>query len=155
MSSHVRRGVKLKKKRKRRDARLSGVRYGATMPGRPATLLLATAMLGCASITVVHARNARRSSAGEQALSEEERAKLLATGKELFVERCARCHNERGDKPLKTGLPLNERGLSAEVIARAVSGRLRDRTEDERRAVTLYIASLMKTNDSDNRAPKP
>ena len=116
------------------------------MPGRPATLLLAIAVLGCASIAAEHGRNAHQSSAEEQPLRAEERAKLLATGKELFVERCARCHNERGDKPLKTGLPLNERGLSAEVIARAVSGRLRDRTDEERRAVTLYISSLMKPN---------
>ena len=125
------------------------------MPGRPAPLLLATAVLGCAGITVVHARNARQSSTQVQPLRAEERAKLLATGKELFVERCARCHNERGDKPLKTGLPLNERGLSTEAIARAVSGRLRDRTEDERRVVTLYISSLMKPRDSETSSPKP
>lgn len=126
------------------------------MAGRPVTLLLATVLLGFATVIAsVHARNAGLSSTQEQSLTEEERAKLLATGKELFVERCARCHNERGDKPLKTGLPLNQRGLSTEVIARAVSGRLRDRTEDERRAVTLYIASLMKPKDRQNAAPKP
>ena len=125
------------------------------MPGRPATLLLATVLLGWLSgIAAVHARNARQSSAHDQPPSEGERARLLAKGKELFVERCARCHNERGDKPLKSGPPLNERGLSTEVIAGAVSGRLRDRTEDERRAVTLYISSLMKTKDSENPAPK-
>ena len=125
------------------------------MPGRPATLLLSTVLLGFATIIAAgYARNARQSSAQEQPVPAEERAKLLATGKELFVERCARCHNERGDKPLKTGLPLNELGLSTEVIARAVSGRLRDRTEDERRAVTLYISSLMKTKGSEDPAPK-
>ena len=126
------------------------------MLGRPATFLLAIALLGFATVIgAVHGRNARQSSAQEQPLREEERAKLLATGKELFVERCAKCHNERGDKPLKTGAPLNERGLTTEVIARAVSGRLRDRTEDERRGVTLYIASLMKTKGSENSPPKP
>jgi mono/diheme cytochrome c family protein len=125
------------------------------MPGRPATFLLATVLLGFATgIAAVHARNARQSSVHDQPLSEEERARLLAKGKELFVERCARCHNERGDKPLKTGSPLNERGLPTEVIARAVSGRLRDRTEDERRAVTLYISSLMKTKVLENSPPK-
>jgi hypothetical protein len=36
-------------------------------------------------------------------------------GKEIFVERCALCHNQRGDKPLQTGAPLNERGLSTDV----------------------------------------
>ena len=38
-------------------------------------------------------------------------------------------------------------------IARAVSGRLRDKTEEERRAVTLYISSLMKTKDSEEKTP--
>lgn len=66
-----------------------------------------------------------------------------------------RVQNERGEKPLKTGSPLNERGLSSDVIARAVSGRLRDKDEDERRAVALYIFSLMKTKDSENATPKP
>ena len=125
------------------------------MPGRPTTLLFATILLGATGIAAVHSRNARQSSAQDQPISEEERAKLLARGKELFVERCAKCHNERGDKALKTGPPLNERGLSTEVIARAVSGRLKDRTDDDRRAVTLYISSLMKPKDSDNPAPKP
>jgi mono/diheme cytochrome c family protein len=81
---------------------------------------------------------------------------LLAAGKELFLARCARCHKEHGDKPLKTGPPLNERGLSTDEIARAVNGRLRDKTGEERRAVTLYISSLMKTRDSEEKAaPKP
>ncbi len=39
------------------------------------------------------------------------------------------------------------------VFARAVNGRLRDKTEEERRAVTLYISSLMKTKDSEEKAP--
>ena len=125
------------------------------MPRTPATLLFATVLLGATSIGVVHARNAGQKSAEDQPLTEEERAKLLAKGKELFVERCASCHNERGDKALKSGPPLNERGLSTDVIARLVNGRLKDRTGDERRAVTLYISSLMKPKDSDNPAPKP
>jgi len=82
-----------------------------------------------------------------------EDARLLAKGKELFLARCARCHDERGDKPLKTGPPLNERRLPTDEIARAVNGRLRDKTEEERRAVTLYISSLMKTKDSEEKAP--
>ena len=126
------------------------------MPGKIAAFLLPTVLLGFAAGIAMHARSAHQAPAVDQSLSEEERTRLLAKGKEIFLERCARCHNERGDKPLKTGAPLNERGLSADVIARAVSGRLRDRAEDERRAVTLYIASLMKTKDSEEKAaPKP
>lgn len=125
------------------------------MPGRPAMLLLATALLDVSGIATIHARNTRQLSVQSERPKEEDRAKLLARGKELFVDRCAKCHNERGDKPLKTGAPLNERGLSTDAIARAVNGRLKDRTEDERRAVTLYISSLTKPKDSDNPAPKP
>ncbi len=89
-------------------------------------------------------RQAEQRSQTKPAVTSAEQERMLATGKKTFVERCASCHDERGGKPLKTGLPLNERGLSTDVIARAVNGRLRDRTEDERRAVTLYIASFMK-----------
>ena len=92
----------------------------------------------------------------DQSLSVEEPARLLARGKEIFLQQCARCHNESGDKPLKTGPPLNERGLSTDVISQAVKGRIRDRTEDERRAVTLYISSLMQAKGSVEKVvPKP
>ena len=119
------------------------------MRGRTAMLIIFAVLLSFVySLITVHARNGGQSPASARPVSEEERARLLARGKELFVERCSRCHNERGDKPLKTGPPLNERGLSTEAITRAVSGRLRDKTDEERQAVTLYISSLMKT-------PKP
>jgi len=122
------------------------------MPGRTAISLFVTVLLGFTGAMAIYARSAHQTPAADQSLSAEERTRLLAKGQEIFVERCARCHNRRGDKPLKTGAPLNERGLSADVIARAVSGRLKDRTEDERRAVTLYISSLMKTKDSEEKA---
>lgn len=126
------------------------------MPKRTAAVLFVTVLLGFAGGIGIWARGAQPAPGADQSLSEPERTGLLAKGKEIFLERCARCHNPRGDKPLKTGAPLNERGLSADAIARAVSGRLKDRTEDERRAVTLYISSLMKTKDSEEKAaPKP
>ena len=133
--------------------RLIGAEYEAAMPGRTTPLLFATVLLGLIGGIAVHARNAHQAPTAAQPLSEQEHARLLATGKEFFMARCARCHDERGDKPLKTGPPLNERGLSSEQIARAVSGRLRDNTEEERRAVTLYISSLMKPKDSEEKAP--
>ena len=83
-------------------------------------------------------------SAGPLQLGSEERERLLTLGKKLFVERCARCHDERGDKALKTGLPLSERNLSDEEIARAVSGRLKGEPEERKRAVALYVGSFMK-----------
>jgi len=117
------------------------------MPGRVIALTFASALLGFAVHPSIHAQGTEQP-VTHQSPSAEETARLLAEGKEIFLERCAHCHDERGDKPLKTGAPLNQRGLSADVIAGAVNGRLRDRTEDERRAVTLYISSLMQNKNS-------
>jgi mono/diheme cytochrome c family protein len=103
-------------------------------------------LLAFAGFTAAGVRAGRQ--AGKSNAAGDERERLIATGKKIFVEKCASCHDERGGKPLKTGLPLNERALSTDAIARAVNGRLRDRTEDERRGVTLYIASLMKSKDA-------
>ncbi len=74
----------------------------------------------------------------------EERERLLAMGNKVFVERCAKCHNERGDKPLPSGLPLNERKLSDDEIARTVAGRLKGSPDEQKRAVALYISSFIK-----------
>jgi mono/diheme cytochrome c family protein len=123
------------------------------MRGRTAAVVFSVALLGFAGGIAVRGRGVGQALASDQPLSEQEHARLLATGKELFIARCARCHDERGDKPLKTGMPLNQRGLSSEQIARAVSGRLREKTDEERRAVTLYISSLMKAKDSEEKAP--
>jgi mono/diheme cytochrome c family protein len=117
------------------------------MPGRTTTtLVFASVLLSFAGGIPLHAQSA------DQPTSAVDPGRLLAAGKEIFHERCASCHNDGGDKPLKTGAPLNERGLSMEVIAQAVNGRLRDRAEDERRAVTLYISSLMKSKNPGNKA---
>jgi mono/diheme cytochrome c family protein len=121
------------------------------MYGRTATLLFAIALAGLAGGIAIHARGASQTHATDQPLSAEERARLLAKGKEVFLARCSRCHGENGDKPLKTGVPLSERALSSDVIARAVKGRLRDGTEEERQAITLYISSLMKTKHPEGK----
>lgn len=123
----------------------------AAMPGRTATLISAVALACFAGGTALHARGARQEQS-DPALSAAERVRLLAKGKELFLARCVRCHGENGDKPLRTGVPLSERGLSGDVIARAVKGRLADGTDEERRGVTLYIGSLMKTKDAEGKA---
>jgi len=69
--------------------------------------------------------------------------RLLTAGKKLFVQRCARCHGERGEKPLSTGLPLSQRKLMPEHLAQSVKGRLQDSTEEQRQAVQLYIESFL------------
>ena len=53
-------------------------------------------------------------------------------------------HLRRGDKALKSGPPLSERKLSGEEILRAVSGRFRDASQEEKQAVALHISSFMK-----------
>src|SRR5713101_3267854 len=121
------------------------------MHRKTATILFAAALAGLFGGIARQSRGAGQIPTTDQSLSGEERARLLTKGKELFLSRCARCHGESGDKPLKTGVPLSERGLSSDVIARAVNGRLRDGTDEERRAVTLYISSLMKKKDSEGK----
>jgi mono/diheme cytochrome c family protein len=141
---------------KEREMHLIAVEYEAAMRGRTAALVFSVALLDFAGGIATRARGAGQVHASDQPLSELERARLLAAGKELFMAECARCHDERGDKALKTGPPMNERGPSTDEIARAVNGRLRDKTPEERRAVTLYISSLIKIKDSEEKAaPKP
>ena len=69
----------------------------------------------------------------------------LALGKKVFVERCANCHNADGSAELPDGLPLNKRPLSEEKLRKNVSGRLKDRSEEERRGVFDYIQSFRKS----------
>jgi mono/diheme cytochrome c family protein len=121
---------------------------------KSAGVFIAIAVVGLAGGIGAHARSAKQESA-DAPISNEERVRLLAKGKEIFVEKCAKCHNESGDKPLTSGPPLNERGLDRSAIARAVGGRLKDRTDEDRRAVTLYISSLMKAKIAEKSAPKP
>jgi mono/diheme cytochrome c family protein len=116
--------------------RLREVECDTAMRGRTATLVLAVGLSGFAGGFAMHARGARQVRS-DPPLSAEERVSLLAKGKELFLARCARCHGENGDKPLRTGVPLSERGLASDVITRAVKGRLADATGNEQRGVTL------------------
>ncbi|HMV99624.1 MAG TPA: cytochrome c [Acidobacteriota bacterium] len=68
--------------------------------------------------------------------------RLYKIGRETFIARCASCHNETGDKPLKTGPPLNQRTLSREKIEKDVAGRLSSATDEVRQGVVLYIAKM-------------
>lgn len=126
------------------------------MHRKTATILFAGALAGLFGGIARQSRGAGQIPTADRSLSGERRARLLTKGKELFLSRCVRCHGENGDKPLKTGVPLSERGLSSDAIAQAVNRRLRDGTDEERRGVTLYISSLMKKKDSEDKiASKP
>ena len=126
------------------------------MHRKTATILFAAALAGLVGGIARLSWGAGQIPTADRSFSGEERARLLIKGKELFLSRCGRCHGENGDKPLKTGVPLSGRGLSSDAIAQAVNGRLRDGTDEERRGVTLYIFSLMKKKDSEDKtASKP
>jgi len=77
----------------------------------------------------------------------------LALGKQLFVERCSRCHGETGEKPFGGGPAFNERAVPGDEITRAVNGRFRDKTDDERRAVIRYLLSITKPAPASSRHP--
>lgn len=108
-------------------------------PTRAGLSLLAALALGLA----LHSAPAFEPPSEAAAGKPSENPKVLARGKELFMERCAKCHGERGDWPLKNGPPLNERKLTREVIERNVAGRFRSAPADDKRAVTLYIETLL------------
>jgi len=72
-------------------------------------------------------------------------ALVAADGRALFVARCASCHNERGDKPLKDGPPLSQRPLTRKQVAGFVKSRLAQATPEEQRAVTDYILGFIET----------
>lgn len=101
-------------------------------------LALAGVIGGCAHRAMTSKPLAARSTLAQAP----ESAKPTDVGKELFVARCGSCHDERGDKPLRVGLPLNQRKLSRQVITSAVRSRLKDKSEAEREAVVEYIAGL-------------
>jgi mono/diheme cytochrome c family protein len=69
----------------------------------------------------------------------------LALGKKVFMERCASCHNADGSAELPDGVPLNKRSLSEEKLRKNVNGRLKDRSEEERRGVFDYIQSFRRS----------
>ena len=115
---------------------LSGLLSRFALPG----LAVAAVLVGCAQ----HNLAPKPLMQTQRTAPTPERATPVANtiGRDLFLERCASCHNERGDKPLRTGLPLNQRKLSRETIANAVQGRLRSKTAAEQQAVVEYISSL-------------
>ena len=74
----------------------------------------------------------------------QERERLLAMGRELFVARCGSCHDADGSKPMTGGPPLNQRKVPEEKVSRVVDSRFKSATEEQRRAVKLHINNFMK-----------
>lgn len=65
--------------------RLIGVECEAAMRGRATGLVFSVTLLGFAGRIAIRARGASQAPTADQLLSEQERAQLLATGKELFM----------------------------------------------------------------------
>jgi mono/diheme cytochrome c family protein len=103
---------------------------------------LLTALTISAGLLFAHSQTEKQSAPPKSPPAVQQDA--LSTGKKLFIARCAGCHNEAGDKPLPTGLPLNQRKLSEEVIARNVAGRFKSAPDADKRAVSAYILSFLK-----------
>ena len=99
--------------------------------------LLFTRSIGIEEVSAVEAQS-----------DQKESERLLEIGRQLFVKSCSSCHRERGDKPLATGLPLSERKLTTEIVAKNVASRLKAATDEEKRAVALYICSFLKKSCS-------
>ena len=114
------------------------------MRGTRKTALVTIIFMSLGGLLFAYGQSPKQVAGAETSLTKEERERLLAIGKKLFVERCAKCHDERGDKPLGSGPPLSERKLSDGEIARSVSGRFKDAPDEQKRAVALYVRSLMK-----------
>src|SRR5882762_1438839 len=70
-----------------------------------------------------------------QPVTETQNSSPAELGKKLFRERCSSCHGPNGEKPLQTGLPLRDRKLSDEALAKMVAGRLKNATPEEKNAV--------------------
>jgi mono/diheme cytochrome c family protein len=122
----------------------------------PLAILLAAGFTACVSGPVVQPRLSPPSPEPVSLSDDERRESQVLLGKSLFVERCGKCHDERGDKPLPSGPPLNQRELTTEQIARAVRSRFRDKTDAERAAVVAYIQSfLVKSSPERSESKQP
>jgi len=84
------------------------VECDATMHGRTAGLLFAFALVVLASFAggvAIGALSTSQMPVTDQRLMAEERTRLLAKGKELFLARCSRCHGEMGTNHSRAAFP--------------------------------------------------
>lgn len=69
-------------------------------------------------------------------------AALRQQGKNIFVERCAKCHDADAAKKLPDGTTLLQRLAASKDLEARIGTRLKQ--PQERHAVTVYIESLLK-----------
>jgi mono/diheme cytochrome c family protein len=66
-----------------------------------------------------------------------------ALGRTLFVDRCAKCHDEDASRKLPGGRSLLERLAPKPDLRAALEGRIKGLSEEEQKAVVAYVASLI------------
>jgi hypothetical protein len=75
-------------------------------------------------------------------------AEMKEAGHKIFVERCAKCHDENAAKVLPDGTSLVQRLARSKNPAELLATRLKN--EGERRAVMLYLQPML----LDKRPPR-
>jgi mono/diheme cytochrome c family protein len=68
-------------------------------------------------------------------------ADMKEAGHKIFVERCAKCHDENGAKVLPDGTSLVQRLARSKDPSELLATRLKN--EQERRAVMLYLQPML------------
>jgi mono/diheme cytochrome c family protein len=77
----------------------------------------------------------------------------LAQGKAIFVSRCAKCHDDNGNKKLADGTTLLARLAESKDPEARLGTRLKN--PQERRQVMLYMRSMIEQYASTPTAAKP
>jgi mono/diheme cytochrome c family protein len=70
-------------------------------------------------------------------------AALLEEGKNIFITRCAKCHDNDANKKLPDGTTLLARLAKTKDPEERIGTRLKD--PQERHAVTIYVDGLLKS----------
>jgi len=93
--------------------------------------LLLACTLACIALALASSEDASRPD-----------ATLRQQGKNVFVERCAKCHDSDAAKKLPDGTTLLQRLAASKDLEARLGTRLKQ--PQERHAVTVYIESLMR-----------
>jgi mono/diheme cytochrome c family protein len=80
-----------------------------------------------------------RSAPQAQASAQSERL-----GHDIFVQHCAKCHDENAVKPLPDGTNLLQRLAKSADFEALLSTRLKKMNEPERQGVKLYVGNLLR-----------
>ena len=77
----------------------------------------------------------------------------LTQGKAIFISRCAKCHDDNGNKKLADGTTLLARLAQSRDLEARLGTRLKN--PEERRQVTLYMRSMIDQYASTPAPAKP